>query len=1278
MANIIKKYFKGGLNSDVDPDILPEGDYLNALNVKIGASSDGSAGILRLAKGHTKQVSVADAKDNADNAEVSTEDVKHMVVDEENGDIYIFKSGSVIGGGGTATPVIYRSSPPYTSIVVILEEGAVVGWEPTGNTDFKWGSFVSGKKVGDNLIWINDKGYQFSLNVEAWRNVYQSEDANAPGFLGEDLGISDISLIKRPPARQLTATKQTDLSYTKNFTKDFVFQFGYRYTYVGGEVSAMSPLSVEIDVNVEGQTYNYIQVDIPYAEVIPQSVRSVEVICKNKSTGGINIVKRWDAMILSERNLIVGHINGDAALGFRFYNDKVYESVDDAYFVKQFDSVPVKSYSLEIAKDRLFLANNVEGYDTPKSISLTATTNTDSIGDSKTLDIYEVDLVYGVQVQTDDGNGGFIYSYEDHWYSTWAVYAPTAGYPGWYELYTEGGYGSYTDLSITYPGSGFQCTLNSTSTNLSTLIGSREYIYLSGFTNSGNNGLFRISGTPTSTAATLNAVRFLSPTPSAEAAGASITVGIKGIKISSSDVSPYATRPSSSVNLNTLTYMGTSLADFAANAQLTISEWATGRSISSGIATGITQLTSQTSTDTTFNLTVTGFSGVSTRPFKTDSRYAVGIQFYDWAMRKCGVYTNDNLLLTVGNRAYALNTALASIAWSLPSGTQTEIPTWAKYYSIVRSDNLSTRYFIQGETVYLSASNAQLSYAKKDADGVWDVNTAKLTWDGTISGIALDLEPVLNKGFGYVYQAGDILKLYNKDNAALNVELKIIDTVGRYIIADPYNLSTLDDTDKEWRYEIRRPYKPSEDEPFFETSIYEVDNWGTNTRAYSVKSGLLSGDIYVDNALEYMSLNQRFRTTWSRGLGRPCFVDRIGQVHRKNGIRWSNTFIPGTLINGVSTFEALDYEDLPVELGPINKLQITSKVQSEGSVMLAIGQNRTASMYLGETTVIDNTGQSLLATSGKVIGTVNILKGIYGTTCPSSVVEYDGIVYWADILNEVVVRYSSNGLYPISDNNMKNFFRNYFKKKKTEINEYDITQSPYLYGGYNPLTDEYVLAFAPCSESADNYPDSSAKRYHDIRMMYRTGTPAGSIAFSAGDEVWTTFYSHGGPYVTFGGKMISFVKSKYTNPDGERVAGGLFIFEKDSADGSFGGATKQCFISFPINEAPNNIKIFNALSVEGTLIPDETFIETTKPNNQITNLTDGDWNLREGIYYADLYRDRLSPNKSGSADEKMFKGDKMRGNNAFVTMRFSDPDPFYIRFINIKIKDSIGHDLIQQ
>jgi len=621
---------------------------------------------------------------------------------------------------------------------------------------------------------------------------------------------------------------------------------------------------------------------------------------------------------------------------------------------------------------------------------------------------------------------------------------------------------------------------------------------------------------------------------------------------------------------------------------------------------------------------------------------------------------------------------------------QTSIPLWAKYYSIVRTDNLDTRYFIQGETSTI-ASGSQVSYAIKGTTTAYDILDTRNTFSvQSTAAIAIDISGITSEGFGYVYEQSnnDIVKLYRTANP--NVTLRVIGQQGKYILVEPRDIGTIS-TSELFVYEIRRPYRITGQEPFHEGAIYSISNWGTSTRAFSQLSGTITGDTFIFDNREFMNLREEFRNTWSRNLGRFCFIDPIGQVYKPNGIRWSNTFVPGSKLNGLSTFDAIDFKDVPVELGPVNKLKTTSKAQSEGNIMLAIGQNYTASMYIGETSLVDNAGQSLLSTSGAVIGTINVLKGRFGTTIPSSVVEYDGIVYWADILNECIVRYSANGLFAISDYGMRNFFRSYFKAKKGstdiflgEFNEYDITQSPYIYGGYNPATDEYILSFTEINESPSQYPDGSSYRHSDIKAMYKSGTPAKSVGFSLSQDRWTSFYSHTGPYITFGGRMYSFVKSQYPSTSTEPVSstpivdGGLFVFDKDSATNNFYGYANDSFISISYNDAPSNVKIFHSISIEGTTAPTTTYVETFIPNNQITNMISSDFKNREDMLYSEIYRDRVSPNACGTADDKMYTGDKMRGQYANISMIWGNPSNFETRFVNVNVKDSIGHIKLSQ
>jgi hypothetical protein len=106
--------------------------------------------------------------------------------------------------------------------------------------------------------------------------------------------------------------------------------------------------------------------------------------------------------------------------------------------------------------------------------------------------------------------------------------------------------------------------------------------------------------------------------------------------------------------------------------------------------------------------------------------------------------------------------------------------------------------------------------------------------------------------------------------------------------------------------------------------------------------------------------------------------------------------------------------------------------------------------------------------------------------------------------------------------------------------------------------------------------------------------------------------------------------------------------------------------------------VFNALAIEGTTAPNTTYVETFIPNSQITNMVSSDYVNREDVLYVDILRDRVSPNACGTADEKMFTGDKMRGQHANVSLIWSNAVNFDVRFLNINVRDSIGHNKISQ
>lgn len=410
---------------------------------------------------------------------------------------------------------------------------------------------------------------------------------------------------------------------------------------------------------------------------------------------------------------------------------------------------------------------------------------------------------------------------------------------------------------------------------------------------------------------------------------------------------------------------------------------------------------------------------VGSKVFKSDANYRVGIVFYDAAGRKSGVVADGSV--AIPDRTYDSVSFITRINWSLDNNNNptAQIPVWATHYSIVRTKCLRTSFFEQ-----LRADS--IHYIPKDtATGAY--GTVKHTYAATDFGIAVRATSLFSNGLGYQYQEGDVLKLYVSGGATYRLNVKDIN--GEYIICDLVDLGNTSATLA--MFEVYTPYIGLSNEPYYEVGqTYSVENAGENTRRFSVISGSLQGDVHIiqrtlpsTHLCEAMAPIDKYWKNWFTDLGRINIQIALGTANKPVSVYYSNVFIPGTATNGLSTFEALSQTNLPTDLYQINRLILTSKVQYEGTVLLAIGEQETATVYVGESQVFDNTGNSFLATTSGVIGNVNIMKGSYGTIHPESASKWKGSVVFFDANKGAWVRYDVNGLFPISSNKMERYFR---------------------------------------------------------------------------------------------------------------------------------------------------------------------------------------------------------------------------------------------------------------
>lgn len=654
--------------------------------------------------------------------------------------------------------------------------------------------------------------------------------------------------------------------------------------------------------------------------------------------------------------------------------------------------------------------------------------------------------------------------------------------------------------------------------------------------------------------------------------------------------------------------------------------------------------------------------GVLAKAFKSNSSYHLCNSFLDNYGRKGGVITNNSLLVTIPNTAFSTNQFVTAINWMLSNANAlTEIPMEAYYYSVDITKCLRTRFFV--------SSIGFVIYAGKNATDTYTFDNTIYSQD--LAGVAIDITFLVSNGMGYVFSPGDVVNFFL---GGAYYSLGLIGQSAQYIIADLFDVGQLGGGSLA-QYEIYTPYKPTADEPYFEVAqIYPILNPGTPQRQYSVTFGTIAGDVFVfsrsNNLLTYtseaMSPNPKHYQSWFTDAGRPNLLDYIGQQQKLSSVAFTNTYIAGTQNNGLSTMDALDVEDLSPDFGAIIKLQLASKVQKIGTIMLAICSGySTASMYLSENTLITNTGESIVGQSTAVIGQVHELKGEFGTLNPESVIEFRGNVYWFDVQNGKIIQYADNGLYPISNYKLSRYWKLFSDQYKsltaTQIEA--LGSRPFVFATADPhhgeilFTVPTVLATPPMGFLPD-YPDKAYP--FDIwdgqgkTIVYKLYTDPNRWQGSYSFTPEYTFYLENNLFSFKGGNLFRHNESTipYCNYYGTQYTPGVM------------------FLS---NQQINKPKVYNNFSVEGNAQPSFVYFMALYEYLQSSDLVQDSFEDKEGVFYSAILRNKLDPGFLHDFPAALIAGEKMRTTALYIWAQWDATTGIVqIKFCNVGYTLSLG------
>jgi len=1023
----------GGLNKDVDPNNLIQGDYSDASNIIYDIGVDGGAGAIKMIDSIKEATSVG----------TITGTIK-ATFQSPDGYIYVLSNTN-----GTSATIYQLNAALDTAAAAIV----------TYTHGVSDANFVPDLKVlGDCLIW-NYCGDGTVL-------IYSMLQGT-----GVTLSVADLTLQKRTPNNVVTIVKAAlNPLLAKPFLEANDFQFASRYQYISGEFSVLSNYS-QMYKGEKG----VVQYNLSYSFTgKPTFAETLEVYVRVGNAG------TW-------RRIDSNKIGVDA--GTLTWTGQVYESLDSVTGTKSFDAIPTIAKHIEIAKNRIFLANIVDDNAiTANNLLFTLTDNAEysyfpdstsgiynnylgtplfteaSISSSETSSPYykpfandsnygigfayydEAMKTRGVEKYINLSTGKFVYpiisaidiTLQSGWQKpSWAKYAQLVYTKNKDKSYFYEGYASNIFFELTQINTNATTgaiteeivlsqsitkdQLKSVKSLVVDLMGMFRANSVYNFTdgdrisiNTGTNGILNLKITGQSgnliycdyTGAEMtnpivpnsSVFYFEIFTPKQVQEDESLVFYEYGNLM---DITSWAAGQVKTIKaagtLNTDKLIGDTVFQKLELPVYSASPFTktTTKTSPAEVTLGVqTQVNCQINTAYGTGFSIVSFSSTAPSdvlnvPYFTSFTTGVnqdGANIIDTS----GAYGSSGPEVALSGY-YDVATQLSSnfltvehkllITKNIPFAISGSCE-WAIYAKVMRVPYNNTTNVYGTPVVFIAE---QLLYTETITATDTGTVTVNFTQTKTLASYATDI--TANDKFYLTYRLTVPLMA---GPSSLNINVKKQTAVDNGVIATFLGSRTAP--------KITTAYNPDAKVSATKTKyvVRAISNAVSN-QLWNTSSGKPSVQVT--------------KTTTSSSLG-----------NRTNTIRYGGNYIIGTKVNNLSSFFALDSADVPTENGKINSLQRVSRLQGNGSMLLVLCEKEVAYALLGEQELLQGDNSTIVSLSSNVIGTVRNIGYNYGLQDKLSAHNYRGTVWWWDNFNKKVLRYTEQGAEIISDIFMKSFF----------------------------------------------------------------------------------------------------------------------------------------------------------------------------------------------------------------------------------------------------------------
>lgn len=642
------------------------------------------------------------------------------------------------------------------------------------------------------------------------------------------------------------------------------------------------------------------------------------------------------------------------------------------------------------------------------------------------------------------------------------------------------------------------------------------------------------------------------------------------------------------------------------------------------------------------------------KTLKRNSFFQYGIVYYDYANRSGATNISPQTKFFVPsykNTIYSGPVSAIMHVKHLP-------PDWATHYQVVRTKNLSIKRYINvlanGVSVGSTNTTFTLLY-------VTNFNTV-----------------YPNSTLNYDYTAGDRVRALHATtkHELADMEISKFDDATNTITVKNVSGYTINTND--W-YEI---YTPEKDQDGEKALFYEIGEYfpivtdasgvkvhGTNparTNANVIQNSVIPTsytELWLDDWSDYYryrALNpvyieaSSYSDLYSSDVdcsGRPNIVSSTSSRKRlETTARYSQPYIQDTNINGLSTFFDVDFESYDNRYGSAQKLFY------KDGYLISFMEDKIANIPVNQRVFSSTTGQQVVGVSDQVLNLATWYSWEGGISKnPESFANYGNAMYFTDVKRGTVNRLSIDGVTPISEYKMHNFFTDHLGL----LNE---TAAPRIWGVYDRRFSCYVITMA--GATGTNYGYSPSERAftgaenglpvsYQVAVDYQNGyyifTPTSvdarygtqtidaiTVAFFEPTNRWISFYSYYPEATSRAGvDILTFLN------------GEAYLHNSSTFYNNFYGITYPTEVWTVSNILPSNVKIWESVGLEST----EEFevYEATTPNGQKTQISLTDFENKENMFYAYMKNDENTPN----VVNPIINGDVMRDTTLLVKLRNS-------------------------